>query len=110
MDGTIRSIEKRNQLVEQYLWCIDVVIRQNYALIAGAHLDRQDVYQTLAERLIRAVERYDPQRGSTLKVHIFCPTAIWDTFLRQFQGEVRNYKCALWTSERNHFHGRTGRA
>lgn len=71
MDGTIRSIEKRNQIVEQYLWCIDVVIRKNYALIAGAHLDRQDVYQALAVRLIRAVDGYDPKKGKSLKVHIF---------------------------------------
>lgn len=71
MEGTIRSVEVRNQIVEQYLWCIDVVIWQNYTLLVGAHLDRQDVYQALAERLIRAVERYDPQKGSSLKVHIF---------------------------------------
>ena len=71
MDGTICSIEKRNQIVEQYLWCIDVVIRRNYALIAGAHLDRQDVYQALAVRLIRAVDVYNPEKGKSLKVHIF---------------------------------------
>ena len=71
MDRTICTIEERNQIVEQYLWCIDTVIHQNYALIAGAHLDRQDVYQALAERLIRAVMRYDPAKGRSMKGYLF---------------------------------------
>lgn len=71
MDRTICTIEERNQIVEQHLWCIDAVIRQNYTLIVGAHLDRQDVYQALAERLIRAVMRYDPTKGRSLKGYIF---------------------------------------
>ena len=50
------SIEERNQLVLSYLWCIDSVIRQNYGLLRAAHLDRHDVYQSLAVRLIHAVE------------------------------------------------------
>lgn len=54
------SIEQRNALVEQYLWCIDSVMWQNGSLIRAAHLDREDVYQSLAARLIRAVELYDP--------------------------------------------------
>lgn len=70
MEGTIRSIEQRNQLVEQHFWCIDAVIHQNYALIAAAHLDQDDVYQSLAERLIRAVGRYAPDRGRSLKGYI----------------------------------------
>ena len=70
MEGTIRSIEQRNQLVEQYLWCIDAVIRQNYPLIVAAHLDRDDVYQSLAERLIRAIGRYDPAKGRSMKGYI----------------------------------------
>ena len=52
------SVEERNRLVLAYLWCIDCVIRQNYSLVQAAHLDRDDVYQALAARLIRAVELY----------------------------------------------------
>lgn len=70
MEGTIRSIEQRNQLVEQHFWCIDAVIHQNYTLIASAHLELEDVYQALAERLIRAVGRYDPTKGRSLKGYI----------------------------------------
>ena len=65
------TIHERNETVEQYLWCIDSVIGQNYSKIQAAHLDRDDVYQALAERLIRAVERYDPTKGCSLKHHIF---------------------------------------
>lgn len=65
------TIQQRNHLVEEYLWCIDTVIRQNRLLLKLAHLDRDDVYQDLAMRLIRAVAGYDPSKGQ-LKQHIFC--------------------------------------
>ena len=64
------SISERNELVLEYLWCIDCVIRQNYELVRAAHLDRDDVYQSLALRLIRAVELYKPGAMS-LKGYIF---------------------------------------
>lgn len=65
------TVTKRNALVEEYLWCIDSVIWQNETLVVAAHLDREDVYQSLALRLIRAVERYDQAKGPTLKQYIF---------------------------------------
>ena len=63
------TIPQRNSLVQEHLWCIDSVINQNYSLIQAAHLDRDDVYQSLAIRLIRAVELYNPDNkaGKTLK-------------------------------------------
>lgn len=62
---------QRNSLVEQYLWCIDSVLRQNKALIAGARLEREDVYQSLAVRLIQAVDDFDPGLDASLERHIF---------------------------------------
>ena len=38
------TIPQRNSLVQEYLWCIDSVIKQNYSLLKAAHLDRDDVY------------------------------------------------------------------
>ena len=64
------TVTKRNALVEEYLWCIDSVIWLNNTLVVAAHLDREDVYQSLALRLIRAVERYDQAKGPTLKKYI----------------------------------------
>ena len=54
------SIEERNELVVSHIDCIDRVMRRNRLLIQAAHLDRDDVYQNLAIRLIHAVERYQP--------------------------------------------------
>lgn len=77
------TIQQRNKLVEEYLWCIDTVIRQNRLLLELANLDRDDVYQDLAIRLIRAVGGYDPSKGR-LEKHIFC----------QLEYELLNCKCA----------------
>lgn len=64
------TISQRNAIVEDHLWCIKAVIKQNWALIRAAGLDADDVYQQLALRLIRAVMSYDPQKGK-LTQHIF---------------------------------------
>lgn len=64
------SIAQRNQLVEEHLWCIDCVIRNNRTLIIAARLDQDDVYQQLAVRLIKAVAGFDPEKGE-FRQHIF---------------------------------------
>lgn len=63
------TIAKRNQIVAEHLWCIDSAIRKNLTLMRVARLDREDVYQNLAVRLICAVELYDPDKpgGKTLE-------------------------------------------
>ena len=38
------QVSERNAIVEDHLWCIDSVIRQNYTLIKAARLDLDDVY------------------------------------------------------------------
>lgn len=57
------SIAERNRIVEENLYRIDNAIRRNRALIRAVHLDRDDVYQQLALRLIRAVDTFDPEKG-----------------------------------------------
>ena len=64
------TISQRNAIVENHLWCIKTVMKQNRALIRAAKLDTDDVYQELALRLIRAVMSYDPEKGN-LEQHIF---------------------------------------
>ena len=61
------SYELRNRIVEEHLHCIDTVIWQNWTLIQAARLERDDVYQQLAIRLIRCVDTYDPAKGSLKK-------------------------------------------
>lgn len=63
------SIAQRNTIVEEHLWCIDCVIRRNWALMRAARLNYDDVYQQLAIRLIKAVSNFDPDKGE-LKQHI----------------------------------------
>lgn len=53
-------------------------------LLKLAHLDRDDVYQDLVIRLIRAVAGFDPQKGK-LTTHIF----------HQLEYELLNCKSAL---------------
>ena len=57
------SIAERNRIVEEHLHCINTVIWQNWSLIQAARLERDDVYQQLALRLIRAVDTFDPEKG-----------------------------------------------
>ena len=73
-DDILMKIEKPARyigaIVENHLWCIKAVMKQNRALIRAAKLDTDDVYQQLALRLIRAVMSYDPEKGD-LEQHIF---------------------------------------
>ena len=69
MDNII-YLSQRNHTVEEYLHCIDTVIRQNHVLMKAAHLDYDDVYQQLAIRLIRCVDNFDPAKGK-LEQHIY---------------------------------------
>ena len=64
------SIATRNAIVEANLHCIDEIIHRNRALMRAAHMDRDDVYQQLAIRLIKAVDNFDPAKG-TLEEHIY---------------------------------------
>jgi len=75
------SIAERNRIVEEYLYCIDKVIRRNWPLMKAAHLDYDDVYQDLAVRLIRCVTGFDPEKGD-LEQHI----------MAQLQYEMLNCK------------------
>ena len=58
------SIVERNQIVEEHLWCIEKVLTENRQMIRAARLERDDVYQQLAERMVRSVRLYRPEVGS----------------------------------------------
>ena len=61
------SIAERNKIVEEHLWCVKAVMKQNQPLIRATRLDRDDVFQQLSERLIRAVISYDPEKSPLVK-------------------------------------------
>lgn len=63
------TLFQRNTIVEQYLWCIEKVMRQNRRFLEATHLDFDDVYQDLALRLIRTVTGYNAGQEN-LEQHI----------------------------------------
>lgn len=52
------SVEERNRIVEEHLWCVDTVISRNERKIRSAQLESDDVRQELCIRLIRAAAKY----------------------------------------------------
>lgn len=53
------TIEKRNEIVENYLYMVDILIRK----YLGKGVEYDDLYQVGAMALVSAVERFDPDRG-----------------------------------------------
>ena len=61
---TINTIEERNSAVEENLSLIDKVMAKHCDVIKAARMDKDDVYQQLAERLVKAVDAYDSEKGA----------------------------------------------
>jgi len=53
------TVEKRNELVEKYLYMVDILIKK----YLGKGVDYDDLYQVGALALVQAVDRFDPDRG-----------------------------------------------
>ena len=53
------TVEKRNKLVEDHLYMVDILIRK----YLGKGVDYDDLYQVGALALVNAVERFDPTKG-----------------------------------------------
>ena len=53
------TVEKRNDLVEKYLYMVDILIRK----YLGKGVEYDDLYQVGALALVQAVERFDPEKG-----------------------------------------------
>ena len=66
---TTTTIEERNAIVEKNLLLIDMVMTKHRDVVKAGHMERDDVYQQLAERLINAVDAYDLAKGE-LEVYL----------------------------------------
>ena len=53
------TIDKRHEIVEKYLYMVDILIRK----YTGKGVDYDDLYQVGAMALVSAVERFDPSKG-----------------------------------------------
>ena len=71
------NIEIRNQIVEKYLYMVDILIRK----YLGKGVDYDDLYQVGALALVSAVERFDPEKGFEFK-SFATPTIL---------GEIKKY-------------------
>lgn len=71
------SIELRNQIVEDYLFMVDILIRK----YLGKGVDYDDLYQVGALALVSAVERFDVSKGYDFK-SFATPTIL---------GEIKKY-------------------
>lgn len=61
-------VEERNRVVLEYLNIIPFVMNRNLTLIQSSKCEYADLWQSLALRLCRAIDTYNPKRG-TLKTH-----------------------------------------
>lgn len=59
----MRDFTQRNLIVEGSLPLIDKVMERHEDIIKVTRMDRDDVYQQLAERLVNAVDAYIPAKG-----------------------------------------------
>ena len=71
------TIELRNQIVEEYLYMVDILIRK----YLGKGVEYDDLYQVGALALVSAVERFDPSKGFDFK-SFATPTIL---------GEIKKY-------------------
>ena len=71
------TIDKRNEIVEKYLYMVDILIRK----YTGKGVDYDDLYQVGAMALVSAVERFDPSKGFE------CSSFATPTIL----GEIKKY-------------------
>lgn len=60
---TVISIEERNSIVVKHLPMIDKVMNEHRHIVRIARMERDDIYQQLAERMINAVDAYDARDG-----------------------------------------------
>lgn len=71
------SAEYRDRIVEAHLYIAEIIARK----FSGRGVDYDDLYQVAALALVRAIERFDPERGVKLASFV-TPGMV---------GEVKNY-------------------
>ena len=61
------DVEIRNILIERYLYIAEIAAKK----FAGRGVDYEDLYQVASLALVKASERFEPERGSKLSlIHI----------------------------------------
>ncbi len=63
-------IKKRNELLEEFMDLPGYIIRDNWPLVAAAHMEVEDLKQELLLRGMQAIETYNPDGGASLRSHL----------------------------------------
>lgn len=72
-----RDVEVRNVLIERYLYIAEIAAKK----FAGRGVDYEDLYQVASLALVKAIERFEPERGIKFSSYA-TPSLI---------GEIKNY-------------------
>ncbi len=72
-----RDVDIRNQLIERYLYIAEIAAKK----FAGRGVDYEDLYQVASLALVKAIERFEPERGIKFSSYA-TPSLI---------GEIKNY-------------------
>jgi len=72
-----KSVEVRNKIVSKYLYLSDILAKK----FLNRGIDYEDIYQVASIALIKAVERFDPDKGVKF-ISFATPTII---------GEIKRY-------------------
>lgn len=72
-----RDVDVRNTLIERYLYIAEIAAKK----FAGRGVDFEDLYQVASLALVKAIERFEPQRGIKFSSYA-TPSLI---------GEIKNY-------------------
>jgi len=70
-------VQIRNRLIEQYLYIAEIAAKK----FAGRGVDYEDLYQVASLALVKAIERFEPERGIKFSSYA-TPSLI---------GEIKNY-------------------
>lgn len=72
-----RDVDVRNTLIERYLYIAEIAAKK----FAGRGVDFEDLYQVASLALVKAIERFEPERGIKFSSYA-TPSLI---------GEIKNY-------------------
>ena len=74
-----RSVEIRNEIVSRHLYLADIITKK----FLNRGIDYEDIYQVASIALIKAVERFEPQKGVKF-ISFATPTIIGE--IKDFSG------------------------
>jgi len=84
------TIEQRNTIFEDYMKIIRFTVNRHYSMLKVLRMDSEDLAQELAICLLKAIERYDADRGAKQSTYYFKSLRygvlkLWQTQMRKIR-------------------------